>query len=111
MSCNLLKEFLTNPQLVCKRKWDLMKSIANSPAIKHGRTCEPYAILDFERDHGKVTKCGLHISKAMPNFGNYHFVINYFRLWLSGDVTHEKSHTNWLMKKLNIVICVPPKML
>ena len=73
ISCNLWKEFLTNPQLVCKRKWDLMKSIANSPAIKHGRTCEPYAILDFEGDHGKVTKCGLHISKAMPNFGKFNY--------------------------------------
>ena len=57
-----------------------MKSIANSPAIKHGRTCEPYAISDFEGDHGKVTKTGLHISKAMPNFGNLNFVIIYYNL-------------------------------
>ena len=70
-----LKDFLTNWEQVCKKKWDMKKSIANVPAIKWGRDCEPYGILDFERDHGKVTKSGLHVSKAMPNFGNLKFII------------------------------------
>lgn len=67
-----LKDFLTNWEQVCKKKWGMKKSIANVPG---GRDSEPYGILDFERDHGKVTKSGLHVSKAMPNFGNLNCII------------------------------------
>ena len=68
----IFSEFLTNPQAVCKRKWET-KSIDHLPAIQWGKYCEPFVIKDFERDHpGKVTMTGLHISKEHPNIGNDH---------------------------------------
>ena len=54
------------------------KDLSWVPSIKHGNDFEKIAIKQFEEEKGgKVTMCGLHISKDYPHIGRFTQIISF----------------------------------